>query len=182
MVISSRNRPCSSCVLRGMVLYIILFDSYLNKSPPQAPLLCATKMAEVMKATKYPAEERIISKSRIINSNICHRASFIVQSYSRVDPAQEIARLRHSISLLESYIFPAHRPPPPQRRQSDASNLVPKKELIDLDVAEKHLAPGILGNQGQGLSQGLYAGPTSAATHLLVSSLFPFSSHYLTVF
>jgi hypothetical protein len=56
---------------------------------------------------------------------------------------------------------------------------VPKKEIIDLDVADKHHAPGILGNQGQGLSQGLYAGPTSAATHLLVpfllSCLFPIS-------
>jgi hypothetical protein len=58
---------------------------------------------------------------------------------------------------------------------------VPKKEIIDLDVADKHHAPGILGNQGQGLSQGLYAGPTSAATHLLVPFFFPVYYLYLTV-
>lgn len=112
-----------------------------------------------------------------------YNTSSAVQSYSRVDPAQEIARLRHSISLLESYIFPTHRTPPQQRRQSDASNLVLKKELLDPDVTDKHPVPGILGNQGQGLSQGLYAGPTSAATHLLVPFFiyFPVSSRYLTI-
>ncbi|KAG6919321.1 hypothetical protein DXG01_007454 [Tephrocybe rancida] len=86
----------------------------------------------------------------------------------RVDPAQEINRLRHSISLLEAYIFPAQRNhTAPHRRASDASSLVPKKETIDADVLEKTVpAPGMLGTQGQG---GLYAGPTSAATHLLMN-------------
>lgn len=109
---------------------------------------------------------------------LCHfipayHTSCVAQSSNRVDPAQEIARLRHSICLLESYIFPAQRPPPQQRRQTDPSDLVPKKEIIDPDVVGRHQVPGILGNSGHGLSQGLYAGPTSAATHLLVLSFFP---------
>ena len=95
-------------------------------------------------------------------------------SYSRVDPAQEIARLRHSISLLETYIFPHQRSHlPAARRGSEASNIVPKKELVDPDVSEKAtVAPGILGSQTQG---GLYAGPTSTATHLLIVRLRPTS-------
>lgn len=87
-------------------------------------------------------------------------------SYSRVDPAQEIARLRHSISLLETYLFPNQRNhAPPARRGSEAFNLVPKKEPVDPDVTHKSdTAPGM---QLQG---GLYAGTTSAATHLLMVS------------
>lgn len=88
-------------------------------------------------------------------------------SYSRIDPAQEIARLRHSISLLEAYVFPSQRnQPPPHRRPSDASSLIPKKEVIDPDVTDKPVvSPGMLGSQGQG---GLYTGATSTTTHLLM--------------
>ncbi|GLB33441.1 putative fungal specific transcription factor [Lyophyllum shimeji] len=91
-----------------------------------------------------------------------------MSSFSRIDPAQEINRLRHSVSLLEAYIFPAQRNHVPlYRRPSDASSLIPKKEAIDPDVNDKNAAaPGMLGTQGQG---GLYAGPTSAATHLLMN-------------
>lgn len=97
--------------------------------------------------------------------------------FSRIDPAQEIARLRHSISLLEAYIQPTLRSTVPQRRNSDAASiLAPKKEYIDLDVGpDKAAPPGMLGSQVQG---GLYAGPTSAATHLLmVRPLIHFRSH-----
>ncbi|KAJ7087254.1 fungal-specific transcription factor domain-containing protein [Mycena belliarum] len=90
--------------------------------------------------------------------------------HQRIDPAQEIARLRHSISLLEAYVFPAQRNYPPARRGSETTPVVPKKEAVDPDISEKlhpPTAPGMLGSQGQG---GLYAGPTSAATHLLPQS------------
>lgn len=98
----------------------------------------------------------------------------LISSYSsRIDPAQEIARLRHSISLLEAYVFPASRTYPPQhRRGSEASStIVPKREAVDAEVIDKApaIAPGMLGSQGQG---GLYAGPTSAATHLLLVRTF----------
>lgn len=89
--------------------------------------------------------------------------------FTRIDPAQEIARVRHSISLLEAYVFPSQRNHlVPHRRASDASSLiVPKKEVVDFDVNEKtSTAPGVLGSHVQG---GLYAGPTSAATHLLMN-------------
>ena len=90
-------------------------------------------------------------------------------SFARIDPAQEIARLRHSISLLEAYVFPNQRSPISLRRSSDASAfLVPKQETVDPDINDKgSTAPGMLGSQVQG---GLYAGPTSAATHLLMVS------------
>ncbi|KAJ7047779.1 fungal-specific transcription factor domain-containing protein [Mycena alexandri] len=86
--------------------------------------------------------------------------------HQRIDPAQEIARLRHSISLLEAYVFPAQRSYIAPRR-SEPSPIVPKKEIIDPDISEKlhpPTAPGMLGSQVQG---GLYAGPTSAALHLM---------------
>ncbi|KAJ7122854.1 fungal-specific transcription factor domain-containing protein [Mycena epipterygia] len=89
--------------------------------------------------------------------------------HQRIDPAQEIARLRHSISLLEAYVFPTQRPYTAARRGSEASAVIPKKEAVDPDISEKlhpPTAPGMLGSQGQG---GLYAGPTCAATHLLLS-------------
>lgn len=91
------------------------------------------------------------------------------QSFTRIDPAQEIARLRHSISLLEAYVFPAHRNQSGQahRRTADSASLItPKKENPESSVEGKGAAPGMLGSQGQG---GLYAGPTSAATHLLLN-------------
>ncbi|KAG6866009.1 hypothetical protein C0991_009681 [Blastosporella zonata] len=116
-------------------------------------LLCAIRMLAATKAATHLAAEMITS--------------------DRVDPAQEINRLRHSISLLEAYIFPAQRNHTgPHRRASDASSLIPKKEAIDAEVIEKTVpAPGMLGSQGQG---GLYAGPTSAATHLLMVRPFQY--------
>ena len=90
-------------------------------------------------------------------------------SYARVDPAQEIARIRQSVSLIESYIFPDQRTPTAPRRASDAALITPKKEPVEPDVSDKNAAaPGMLGSQQQG---GLYAGPTSAATHLLMVSM-----------
>ncbi|RDB20541.1 putative transcriptional regulatory protein C1F7.11c [Hypsizygus marmoreus] len=125
-----RNRPCSSCVLRG------------------TSAMC------------YQDARGHDGNDALTRGDDHHHA--------RIDPAQEIIRLRHSISLLEAYIFPAtrnHIPPP--RRPSDASSLIPKKEAIDPDVSDKtSAAPGMLGTQTQG---GLYAGPTSAATHLLMN-------------
>jgi hypothetical protein len=44
----------------------------------------------------------------------------------------------------------------------------PKKEAVDVDVLVKDTAPGMLGRKGHG---GLYAGPTSAATHLVMVSV-----------
>lgn len=90
----------------------------------------------------------------------------MARSYSRVDPAQEIARLRHSISLLESYIFPNQRNNVANLHQKSSITL--KKELVEPDVSEKgSSAPGMLTTQVQG---GMYAGPTGAAVHLLIVS------------
>ena len=91
-------------------------------------------------------------------------------SINRIDPSQEIARLRYSITLLEAHIFPGQRNQIARSAgRTDSSVIVPKKEAIDADVLDKSTAPGMLASQVQG---GLYAGPTSAATHLImVSSL-----------
>ncbi|KAF8639937.1 hypothetical protein AX17_001187 [Amanita inopinata Kibby_2008] len=127
-----RNRPCSSCVLRGT-------------------------SAMCYQDARGPEGGDAYSRGDDFH-------------YTRIDPAQEIARLRHSISLLEAYVFPHHRNNNSSlnRRPSEAPSLVtPKKEVFDSDITDKNnAAPGMLGDQVQG---GLYAGPTSAATHLLMS-------------
>ncbi|KAH9482451.1 Fusarisetin A cluster transcription factor fsa6 [Psilocybe cubensis] len=126
-----RNRPCSSCVLRG------------------TSAMC-------------------YQDARAHEGSDPHTRGDDQPTYTRIDPAQEIARLRHSISLLEAYVFPNQRSNAPQRRPSDAHALVvPKKETVEADVTEKSAsAIGMLGSQVQG---GLYAGPTSAATHLIMN-------------
>ncbi|KAF9076624.1 fungal-specific transcription factor domain-containing protein [Rhodocollybia butyracea] len=129
-----RNRPCSSCVLRGTSAMC-----YQDGRGPEG--------------------------DSSVRGDDHH--------YARIDPAAEIARLRHSITMLESYVFPHQRgsaalAAPSNRRPSES--IVPKKEPVDPDVNEKAsnsgatTAPGMLGSRGQG---GLYAGPTSTALHLL---------------
>ncbi|KAJ3822421.1 fungal-specific transcription factor domain-containing protein [Lentinula raphanica] len=129
-----RNRPCSSCVLRGTSAMC-----YQDGKGPDG--------------------------DSYVRGDDHH--------YARIDPAAEIARLRHSITMLESYVFPhqraavSHAPASTHRRND---NIVPKKEPVDPDVNDKpsqsgsNTAPGMLGSKVQG---GLYAGPTSAALHLL---------------
>ncbi|KAH7930037.1 hypothetical protein BV22DRAFT_1028781 [Leucogyrophana mollusca] len=130
-----RNRPCSSCVLRGTIA------------------LC------YQDARGHESETQIRSD----DSNA-----------SRVDPMQEITRLRHSVSLLETYILANHRPgsavPQHLKRPLDTPSTPSspltfnlKKEPTEGASLEKDDAPGLLGSQGHG---GLYAGPTAAVTHL----------------
>ena len=92
---------------------------------------------------------------------------------------QEIVRLKHSVSLLETYIVANHRPgatslPPHLKRTLDnpSNPISPKKESIDGDTSDKDNPPGMLGSHGH---HGFYAGPTAAVTHLAV--VFPLS-HY----
>ncbi|KIK65721.1 hypothetical protein GYMLUDRAFT_39227 [Collybiopsis luxurians FD-317 M1] len=131
-----RNRPCSSCVLRGTSAMC-----YQDGRGPEG--------------------------DSYVRGDDHH--------YARIDPAAEIARLRHSISMLESYVFPhtrnanTHAPPVSTHRRTSES-IVPKKEPIDSDVNSgpapngSAMPPGMLGSKVQG---GLYAGTTSVAVHLL---------------
>ncbi|KAF9224345.1 hypothetical protein BS17DRAFT_779660 [Gyrodon lividus] len=130
-----RNRPCSSCVLRGTIA------------------LC-------------------YQNARGHESDIHIRPDD--QNASRVDPMQEITRLKHSVSLLETYILANHRPgvplPSPLKRSQEttpSSSLNPKKEPTDGDTFDKDNAPGMLGSHGH---SGFYAGATSAVTHLTLNS------------
>ncbi|KAF8656412.1 hypothetical protein AX16_002556 [Volvariella volvacea WC 439] len=120
-----RNRPCSSCVLRGTSA-MCYRDARGNE-------------------TGEPV-------SRGDN-----------QQHARIDPAQEVSRIRQSLTLIESYLSPHQRPP--AARRADTEHVVPKKEAVDPDINDK-AAPGMLGTQTQG---GLYSGPTSAATHFLIN-------------
>ncbi|KAJ8086117.1 hypothetical protein PM082_004937 [Marasmius tenuissimus] len=135
-----RNRPCSSCVLRGTSA-----SCYADSRPPEGADLN-------------------------VRGDDHHH-------YNRVDPSAEFARLRHSLNLLESYIYPNHRSsqtipnPTPHRQRSsiaDSGILAPKKEPVDPDVSDKssNNTPGMLGSQTQG---GLYAGPTAVPLHLISS-------------
>jgi hypothetical protein len=78
---------------------------------------------------------------------------------SQVDVAQEIARLRNSVNILEAYI---------QRGNvaisvGDSSTPL-NQQRTDREGSQKN-SPAMLALYGGGL----YAGPTSAATHLMVS-------------
>lgn len=83
--------------------------------------------------------------------------------YTRIDPAQELSRIRHSISLVEAYIYPHHRASLPRRSTEVPNVITPKKELVETDA--KVSSQGVVGTQTSG---GFFAGPTSAATHLLM--------------
>ncbi|KIJ70407.1 hypothetical protein HYDPIDRAFT_23518 [Hydnomerulius pinastri MD-312] len=132
-----RNRPCSSCVLRGTIA------------------LC-------------------YQDARGHESELHMRGDD--QNASRVDPMQEITRLKHSVSLLETYILANHRPgstlPPHLKRTqeipptSPTLPISPKKEPAESEDLDKENAPGMLGSHGHG---GFYAGATAAVTHLTMN-------------
>jgi hypothetical protein len=137
--------------------------------PAEMIISKSLNLAECSQSAPYKTHSSVLLCLWLVRSpSFSHN---LTQFCSRIDPAQEIARLRHSISLLEAYVFPSQRSqPPPHRRQSDASSLIPKKEIIDPDVTDKpSAAPGMLGSQGQG---GLYTGATSTTTHLLMVITF----------
>lgn len=83
--------------------------------------------------------------------------------YTRIDPAQELSRIRHSLSLVEAYIYPHHRASLPRRTTDVPSVITPKKELLEIDP--KASSQGVVGTQTSG---GFFAGPTSAVTHFLL--------------
>jgi hypothetical protein len=81
---------------------------------------------------------------------------------------QEITRLKHSVSLLETYILANHRHTTPLKHPLDNPAFpIPKKEPVDSDILEKDNVPGMLGSHGHG---GFYTGATSAVTHLTLNS------------
>ncbi|KAG1773830.1 hypothetical protein EDD22DRAFT_984110 [Suillus occidentalis] len=125
-----RNRPCSSCVLRGTIALCYQdargHESDLNLRPDD-------------------------------------------QNASRVDPMQEITRLKHSVSLLETFIIANHRNLPFKRPLDPPPSGPPsplKKEPQDSDSVDRDNAPGMIGSQGHG---GFYAGTTSVVTHLTMN-------------
>ncbi|OSD01799.1 hypothetical protein PYCCODRAFT_1412051 [Trametes coccinea BRFM310] len=138
-----RSRPCSSCVLRGTTA------------------LC------------YQGQD----------GDPAFRGP-VDQQRAPVDPAVEFARIRQSLSLIESHVY-QHNPPSRQSAHSFASEALRRPSYIpsqgpydrhspdldgsasakekteDVDVTS---TPGMLGRQASG---GLYAGPTSAVSHLI---------------
>ncbi|KAH9853869.1 hypothetical protein C2E23DRAFT_727985 [Lenzites betulinus] len=138
-----RNRPCSSCVLRGTTA------------------LC------------YQGQE---------GSDPAFRGPVDPQR-TPLDPGLEFTRIRQSLALLESHVYqqPVPRPAlqgysaeasrrgylgsphnlyPSQSPDIDSASQV-KEKTEDVDMTS---TPGMLGRQASG---GLYAGPTSAASHLI---------------
>ncbi|KAH9894157.1 hypothetical protein C8Q73DRAFT_506017 [Cubamyces lactineus] len=148
-----RNRPCSSCVLRGTTA------------------LC------------YQGQD----------ADPAFRGA-VDQQRPPLDPGLEFARIRQSLSLLESHVYQqlpgaaaatASRGPPgghsghgyaPDALRRASYNASPQGPYerqgsdAGVDVKEKcevpdiPSTPGMLGEQA---SDGLYAGPTSAASHLI---------------
>lgn len=89
--------------------------------------------------------------------------TYFLARYTRIDPAQELSRIRHSLSLVEAYIYPHHRASLPRRTTDVPSVITPKKELLEIDP--KASSQGVVGTQTSG---GFFAGPTSAVTHFLL--------------
>ncbi|KAI0079750.1 hypothetical protein K474DRAFT_565198 [Panus rudis PR-1116 ss-1] len=102
-----------------------------------------------------------------------------------LDPGAEFNRIRHSLSLLESYLYqtpavrnslhPAPLPASSTRRPSTSQSRPTHdivKDVPDHDTGSHSKskssgtsnAPGMLGHQGVG---GYYSGPTSAVSHLV---------------
>ncbi|KAG0698840.1 fungal-specific transcription factor domain-containing protein [Suillus ampliporus] len=141
-----RNRPCSSCVLRGGLL--LFFDFSYPRTSTGTIALC-------------------YQDARGHESDLNLRPDD--QNASRVDPMQEITRLKHSVSLLETFIVANHRNLPFKRPLDPPPSGPPsplKKEPQDSDSVERDNAPGMLGSQGHG---GFYAGTTSVVTHLTMN-------------
>lgn len=103
-------------------------------------------MAEAMNHRMEEAVEKSSSKSYFFTPL---SRSYLVRRYVRVDPAQEISRMRNSLNLLEQHIFPSQRTPSTHlsNGRRDHTVIIPKKESPELD---SKAAPGILGSEGQG--------------------------------
>jgi hypothetical protein len=87
---------------------------------------------------------------------------------SHVDPTTEISRIRHSLFLLESHLLSRTASnTPTQEAASTNVQAVPIPQLppTPIDPAVKDNIPGTYGRHGH---RGYYAGPTSAASHLLM--------------
>jgi len=86
---------------------------------------------------------------------------------SSVDPTAEIARIRHSLSLLENHVAFRGTSSTPTQDPSSSNTLPgpihPPPALTDPSIRES--IPGIYGRHGH---HGYYAGPTSAASQLLM--------------
>ena len=137
-----------------------------------------------------PSEARLINSAcHLFCSSLPIRAPLISIKSSRVpvDPSVEFARVRNALTALEAYIYgqsPTSSRPPisnypsevtprqsivpqpsaydfPSSQSPDAEGTLHEKDKSeDVDMAS---APGMLGQQASG---GLYAGPTSAMSHL----------------
>ena len=159
----SRNRPCSSCVLRG-------------KS-----LLCLTGFATGPGRVSKNIQERSrhAIKAQMVNLSLgmmrewrstIRILSLFTKDASNVDPSTEIARIRHSLSLLEGHILlrGASGTPTQESSPSYLPTFVPTPSpSTTIDSSVKENIPGTYGRHGH---RGYYAGPTSAASHLLMVS------------
>lgn len=141
-----RNRPCSSCVLRGTT------------------------------ASCYQNQDELGGRDD--------------QHQTRIDPAAELTRIRHSLNLLESHIVqygarppqgppvpapavPLSRSAPPPAPAPHPAHNGYAKTPPDLerggspDAGKPGNAPGMMGQSDSG---GFFAGPTSALSHILAES------------
>ncbi|KAF9649321.1 hypothetical protein BDM02DRAFT_3094934 [Thelephora ganbajun] len=109
---------------------------------------------------------RELNPSQVISQSLYKRSAFSFFA-SNVDPTAEIARIRHSLSLLETHIVLRGASSPPTQEPSSSNMLVgpipPPPTPIDPSIRES--IPGIYGRHGH---RGYYAGPTSAASQLLM--------------
>ena len=174
ILLENRNRPCSSCVLRGKSLFLAFRDSQPNFTFSadggsltylQVPSRHAIKALTV---TLSPATMRELNPSSSVSEPSRLQRSFAL-FVSNVDPTAEIARIRHSLSLLETHVLFRGTSTTPTQEPSSSNALagpVPPPST-PTDPSARENIPGIYGRHGH---RGYYAGPTSAASHILMVS------------
>ncbi|KAI0685992.1 hypothetical protein BC835DRAFT_1523216 [Cytidiella melzeri] len=152
----------------------------VKNSRPHSPVRSTSDLAQHPDA-KPSAPKRA---RKAINCEPCRSSKLKCDRYARVDPAAEIARIRQSISLLESHIVqigarstttnqstsstsvPAHKPIAHTQTSSVQSNGTRKRRSLS-PVASDMKVDSVPGLVGQSDTSGFYTGPTSALSHLL---------------
>ncbi|KIP09834.1 hypothetical protein PHLGIDRAFT_102139 [Phlebiopsis gigantea 11061_1 CR5-6] len=114
-----RNRPCSSCVLRGTT------------------------------ASCYQTQDESGRDD---------------QQQSRIDPAAELTRIRHSLNLLESHLF--HNGGATALHSLPATIVKQPPSELDRVPSPDHSKPNVPGMVGQSDFGGYFAGATSTLSHI----------------
>ena len=118
LILAYRNRPCSSCVLRGESVHLVrsAVKAYFSMNDMQTRSRCAINEQMV---NPSPSMMRELSSSPDVFP-VYKRLAFLA---SKVDPTTEIARTRHSQSLLKTHLVFRGTSSTPTQESSSSNTL-----------------------------------------------------------